>query len=140
MTHFDLMGALDPSYAGPPARTSAMPVFSGRRRTKLEVLHAYVRQLAGRGDIDTNAPGFAESLRLHFDRLPLRYSLDVNIESLDVLSHQRLLEEARRDPSSVSFAIRPVVVTVGRNASQSPRDAQSSWQVSMHALSHSACS
>lgn len=39
-----------------------------------------------------------------------RYALDVNISSLDVLSHKRLLDEARSDPTTVSFAVRPVEV------------------------------
>lgn len=83
----------------------------------MEVFEAYARRLAERGDIDTNAPGFLDALRKHFDLLPTRYALDVNIESLDVLSHKRLLDEARGDPQAVSFAIRPVEVVVPRQLS-----------------------
>ena len=32
--------------------------------------------------------------------------------SLDVLSHKRLLDEARADPTAVSFAVRPVEIIV----------------------------
>jgi hypothetical protein len=93
-----------------------------RKKTKLEVFQAYSKKLSERGDIDISASGFLESLRDHFNRLPTRYALDVNIDSLDVLSHKRLLEEARSDPTAVSFAIRPVEVVVSRlrESSQSP--------------------
>ena len=85
-----------------------------RKRTKQEVFQAYANSLAQRGDVETNAPGFLDGLRHHFNRLPTRYALDVNIESLDVLSHKRLLDEARSDPTAVSFAVRPVEVVVQR--------------------------
>ena len=71
--------------------------------------------MAKRGDVDTAAPGFLSGLKQHFNKLPTRYALDVNIESLDVLSHQRLLDEARSDPTTVSFAVRPVEVVVQRS-------------------------
>ncbi|KAG1662429.1 hypothetical protein FOA52_004010 [Chlamydomonas sp. UWO 241] len=88
-----------------------------RKRQKNEVFEAYINALSARGDIDTAAPGFVESLRNHFELLPTRYALDVNLDSLDVLSHARLLDEARADPVSVSYAIRPVEVLVPRGAS-----------------------
>jgi hypothetical protein len=86
-----------------------------RKRTKLEVYEAYIRKLKEGGDVDTEAPGFVQGIRQHFDRLPTRYALDVNIESLDVLSHKRLLDEARADPCAVSFAVRPVEVIVPKH-------------------------
>ena len=86
-----------------------------RRRRYPQVYQAYVNSLAKRGDVDTAAPGFLNDLKQHFNRLPTRYALDVNIESLDVLSHQRLLDEARSDPTTVSFAVRPVEVVVQRS-------------------------
>jgi len=96
----------------PPASVSYTML---RKRTKMEVYQAYVNSLAKRGDVDTAAPGFLNDLKQHFNRLPTRYALDVNIESLDVLSHQRLLDEARSDPTTVSFAVRPVEVVVQRS-------------------------
>lgn len=42
--------------------------------------------------------------------LPTRYAMDVNIDSLDVLNHKRLLDSARADPSALSFQVRPVDV------------------------------
>ena len=40
------------------------------------------------------------------------YALDVNLASLDVLNHKRLLDSARADPSAVSFQVRPVDVAL----------------------------
>jgi hypothetical protein len=84
-----------------------------RRRTKQEVCEQYLMRLKQRGDISVDAPGFVDGVRKHFARLPTRYAYDISIDSLDVLSHKRLLDEARADPSTVSFAVRPVDVTVG---------------------------
>jgi hypothetical protein len=80
------------------------------RQTKQSITQSFLERLQARGDIDIGVPGFLESICDHFQRLPTRYALDVNIDSLDVLSHKRLLEEARADPATVSFAARPVEV------------------------------
>jgi hypothetical protein len=90
------------SMAGLPMRT--------RHRSKQEVAEVFVSRLQERGDIDISAPGFIEGICSHFEKLPTRYALDVNTDSLDVLSHKRLLDEARADPTTVSFAVRPVEV------------------------------
>jgi hypothetical protein len=88
---------------------------SHRRRSKQDVCDAFVSRLSERGDIDCNAPGFLESIQQHFDRLPSRYAIDVNTDTLDVLSHKRLLDEARLDPAAVSFAVRPVDVVLPKH-------------------------
>lgn len=49
-----------------------------------------------------------------------RYALDVNISSLDVLNHKRLLDSARADPSAVSFQLRPVDVVSGSDLAKRP--------------------
>jgi hypothetical protein len=46
--------------------------------------------------------------------------LDVNISSLDVLNHKRLLDSARADPSAVSFQVRPVDVVAGSDLANRP--------------------
>lgn len=48
------------------------------------------------------------------------YALDVNINSLDVLNHKRLLDSARSDPSAVSFQLRPVDVVSGSDLAKRP--------------------
>ncbi|WIA40249.1 hypothetical protein OEZ86_013627 [Tetradesmus obliquus] len=85
-----------------------------RRKTKQEQCDAFLARLQERGDIDLCAPSFVEGICQHFERLPTRYALDVNIDSLDVLSHKRLLDEARLDPTTVSFAVRSVEVLHAR--------------------------
>ena len=87
-----------------------------RKRTKQEVCDSFLKNLVVRGDVDVEAPGFAEGIRRHFDSLPTRYALDVSIDGIDVLSHKRLLEEARADPTTVSFAVRPVEVVVPKHS------------------------
>ena len=49
-----------------------------------------------------------------------RYALDVNIATLDVLNHKRLLDSARSDPSAVSFQVRPVDVVSGVDSARKP--------------------
>jgi hypothetical protein len=125
--------------------TAPLPLSMRRRATKAEVVDAFLANLRARGGIDVDAPGFAESVKHHFETLPTRcvprsshghcpqmprnhfvnlvfvvfrlllpcrrYALDVNIDSLDVLNHKRLLDSARTDPTAVSFQVRPVDVT-----------------------------
>eukprot|EP00775_Hariotina_reticulata_P007213 gene7213-7427_t len=94
-----------------PSMQQAVP---HRRKTKQEVCDQFLARLQERGDIDIGAPGFIEGICQHFERLPTRYALDVNTDSLDVLSHKRLLDEARLDPTTVSFAVRSVEVLHSR--------------------------
>lgn len=82
-----------------------------RKATRNDILEAFIHNLRQRGTIDVDAPGFLPGIRQHFQRLPTRYALDVNISTLDVLNHKRLLDSARTDPSAVSFQIRLVDVT-----------------------------
>jgi len=91
------------------SRTPSQTITTNPTR-KSKQCEAFLQQLAERGDINLASPGFVEDICAHFERLPTRYALDVNIDSLDVLSHKRLLEEARSDPATVSFAVRGVAV------------------------------
>ena len=76
----------------------------------MQVCEAYLQKMLARPDITHLEPGFKDQLRKHFDLLPTRYALDINLETLDVLNHLQLLEEARSDPSAVFFHVRIVVV------------------------------
>ncbi|GIL50268.1 hypothetical protein Vafri_6477 [Volvox africanus] len=96
----------------------AAPMASGRKRTKGDVCEALIGRLQERGDVAVDAD-LLIGVRKHFESLPTRYALDVNVDGLDVLSHKRLLDEARADPTTVSFAVRPVEILVQR--------AESSW-------------
>ncbi len=109
----------------PSVASSSQPVayhqHHRRRTNKAEIAEQFIQRLrVQRPDVDLS-PELLASIRQHFATLPTRYALDVNVDSLDVLSHQRLLNEARADPSAVSFAVRPVEIVVPRP--QQPGDA-----------------
>ncbi len=91
-----------------------------RKRTKADVCEAFLAKIAERGDVELD-PGLVDGIRQHFERLPTRYALDVNVEGLDVLSHKRLLDEARADPTTVSFAVRPVEIVAPKESLPSPQ-------------------
>ncbi|KAL0698623.1 hypothetical protein Bca4012_054745 [Brassica carinata] len=75
-----------------------------RERMKHEVYDEVIRRLRQSDTVDTDLPGFVDDLWAHFNRLPARYALDVNVERAeDVLMHQRLLVSAL-DPHN-----RPVI-------------------------------
>ncbi|KAH0915876.1 hypothetical protein HID58_030322 [Brassica napus] len=75
-----------------------------RERMKTEVFDEVISRLRQSDTVDTHLPGFVDDLWAHFNRLPARYALDVNVERAeDVLMHQRLLHSAL-DPNN-----RPVI-------------------------------
>jgi hypothetical protein len=86
-----------------------------RKRTKRQVCDAYLNKMLSRPDIPHLEAGFTDRLKRHFDLLPTRYALDINLETLDVLNHMQLLEEARSDPSAVFFHVRIVEVLLHSN-------------------------
>ena len=92
-----------------------------KKRTKRQVCEAYLNKMLARPDISHLEAGFTDRLKRHFDLLPTRYALDINLETLDVLNHMQLLEEARSDPSAVFFHVRIVEVLLHSNQ-QSPND------------------
>ncbi|CDY38150.1 BnaA07g02330D [Brassica napus] len=74
-------------------------------------------------NIDTDLPGFVDDLWAHFNRLPARYALDVNVERAeDVVMHQRLLLSAL-DPHNSRPAIQVRLVQV--QVQQPPADSDS---------------
>lgn len=90
-----------------------------RRRTKQDVSEAFLANLAARGHPGAGDTRFREAIHEHFRSLPTRYALDINLSSLDVLNHRRLLETARSDISSISFQVRPVDVSANQSGSAS---------------------
>ncbi|KAK9825662.1 hypothetical protein WJX81_007564 [Elliptochloris bilobata] len=93
----------------------------------MEVFEAFIFKLRERRTIDLDAPGIVEGIQQHFQLLPTRYALDVNIGSLDVLNHKRLLDSARADPSAVSFQVRPVDVAGAAQGNGSSVDRRPSF-------------
>ncbi|XP_065855493.1 serine/threonine-protein kinase STY17 [Euphorbia lathyris] len=104
---------------------------------KLEVYNEVLRRIQELNIGDANLPGFDDQLWLHFNRLPARYALDVNVERAeDVLTHKRLLQLAEDPANRPAFEVRPVQVypifngmSIDSNSSDSAmkEDAQSSY-------------
>ncbi|GAB4848414.1 Serine/threonine-protein kinase sty8 [Ancistrocladus abbreviatus] len=69
------------------------------QRRKFEVFNDVLHRLQDSDFQEATLPGFDDQLWLHFDRLPARYALDVNVERAeDVLRHMRLLYQAQDLP------------------------------------------
>ncbi|XP_074572426.1 serine/threonine-protein kinase STY46-like [Curcuma longa] len=82
-----------------------------RQRHKLDVYNEVLRRLREAGRLDLQSPSFEDELWNHFNRLPARYALDVNVERAeDVLTHKRLLELAEEPANRPVFAVRLVQV------------------------------
>ncbi|PSS29541.1 Serine/threonine-protein kinase [Actinidia chinensis var. chinensis] len=103
---------------------------SWQQRRKLEVYNRVLRRLRESNNQEAKEPGFEDELWAHFNRLPARYALDVNVERAeDVLMHKRLLQLARDPDNRPAFEIRLVQVlptsdgnTVDSACSRSPRN------------------
>eukprot|EP00210_Caulerpa_lentillifera_P001441 g1383.t1 len=81
---------------------------SSRKRMKRDIFERYLKYLREHTTIDINKDGFIESLRKHFELLPSRYLVDVNLYGTEILDHQQLLDRARSYPQSVAFRVRDV--------------------------------
>ncbi|KAF5960887.1 hypothetical protein HYC85_002096 [Camellia sinensis] len=78
---------------------------------RLEVFNEVLTRLQHLNHQDANLPGFEDQLWLHFNRLPPRYALDVNVERAeDVLTHKRLLHLAEDPAARPVFEVRLVQV------------------------------
>jgi len=79
-----------------------------RPRTKKDICERYLQYLRERTDFDMDNPEFVRSIQQHFDSLPTRYALDVNLTGTEILKHKQLLEQARQYPESVAFVVRDI--------------------------------
>lgn len=109
-------------------------------RQKLEVYNEVLRRLLELNNEEANLPGFDDQLWLHFNRLPARYALDVNVERAeDVLTHKRLLHLAEDSANRPIFEVRLVQVypashgDLADSDSSMIEDAQSSCRLGIHA-------
>ncbi|XAR59870.1 Dual-specificity kinase [Bertholletia excelsa] len=88
------------------------PANSRHHRKKVEVYNEVLRRLKESNNPEAGEPGFSDELWAHFNRLPARYALDVNVERAeDVLTHKRLLQLACDPANRPAFEIRVVQVT-----------------------------
>ncbi|KAM7260823.1 hypothetical protein ACFE04_026298 [Oxalis oulophora] len=80
-------------------------------RQKLEVYTEVLRRIQESQFNEAILPGFDDQLWLHFNRLPARYALDVNVERAeDVLMHKRLLQLAEDPANRPAFEVHLVQV------------------------------
>ncbi|KAL3345884.1 hypothetical protein AABB24_024696 [Solanum stoloniferum] len=81
------------------------------QRQKNEVFNQVLSRLQDLNLEEVKLPGFEDQLWLHFNRLPVRYASDVNVERAeDVLMHKRLLDIAEDPENRPAFDVRLVQV------------------------------
>ncbi|XP_014514643.1 serine/threonine-protein kinase STY46 isoform X1 [Vigna radiata var. radiata] len=91
--------------------SSSSPAQTRQQRHKVEVYNEILRRLKDSGHEEAMQPGFNDQLWAHFNRLPTRYALDVNVErAADVLMHKRLLQLAHDPANRPSIEVRLVQV------------------------------
>ncbi|KAJ1436336.1 Serine-threonine/tyrosine-protein kinase, catalytic domain [Sesbania bispinosa] len=91
--------------------TMSSPAQNRQQRQKMEVYNEILRRLKDSGNEEAMQPGFNDQLWTHFNRLPTRYALDVNVErAQDVLMHKRLLYLAHDPANRPSMEVRLVQV------------------------------
>ncbi|KAL2254915.1 UNVERIFIED_CONTAM: Serine/threonine-protein kinase STY46 [Sesamum indicum] len=79
------------------------------QRKKVEVYNEVLRRLKEADHPEAQEPAFDDQLWAHFNRLPARYAMDVNVERAeDVLTHKRLLHLARDPANRPAFEVRLV--------------------------------
>nr|CAB3454279.1 unnamed protein product [Digitaria exilis] len=91
----------------PPPPSSAAGGGAAGRRRKAEA-YAEVLCRIRAGGYGGGRPELEDELWAHFQGLPARYALDVNVERAeDVLLHKKLLDQAREPMNGVVFDVRP---------------------------------
>ncbi|XP_030522735.1 serine/threonine-protein kinase STY46-like isoform X1 [Rhodamnia argentea] len=91
--------------------SSSSPAGNRQQRRKLEVYNEILRRLKDADLEEPHSPGFDDELWAHFNRLPTRYALDVNVERAeDVLMHKRLLHLAHDPANRPAIEVRLVQV------------------------------
>lgn len=85
---------------------------SRHQRKKVEVYNEVLRRLKESHHPEVETAAFDDELWAHFNRLPTRYALDVNVERAeDVLAHKRLLHLAQDPANRPAFDVRLVQVS-----------------------------
>ncbi|XP_044509538.1 serine/threonine-protein kinase STY46-like isoform X2 [Mangifera indica] len=104
------------SRASDTSSSSSPLAHSRQQRQKLEVYNEVLRLLKQLNIEEANLPGFEDELWTHFNRLPARYALDVNVERAeDVLMHKRLLHLAYDPDNRPAIEVRLVQVPPTRD-------------------------
>lgn len=92
-----------------------------QQQRKLEVYNEVLRRLQESHHPEAQLPAFPDQLWVHFNRLPTRYALDVNVERAeDVLTHKRLLDLARDPANRPALEVRLVQVPTSSHSANTP--------------------
>ncbi|KAM3286515.1 serine/threonine-protein kinase STY17 [Capsicum chacoense] len=101
----------DSESCGSRAMEPVSPKQNRLQRQKVEVFNQVLSRLQDLNLEEVKLPGFEDHLWLHFNRLPVRYASDVNVERAeDVLMHKRLLDLAEDPENRPAFDVRLVQV------------------------------
>ncbi|XP_049360563.1 serine/threonine-protein kinase STY17-like isoform X1 [Solanum verrucosum] len=113
----------DNESCGSRAMEPSSPKHSRLQRQKLQAFNEVLSRLQDLNLEEAHLPGFEDQLWLHFNRLPARYALDVNVERAeDVLMHRRLLQLAKDPENRPAFDVRLVQVHPTYNGISSNSD------------------
>ncbi|XP_010555207.1 PREDICTED: serine/threonine-protein kinase STY46 [Tarenaya hassleriana] len=106
------------------ATPTSQSALDRRQRLKVDVYNEVLRRLRDSHTEEADRPGFEDELWAHFNRLPTRYALDVNVERAeDVLMHKRLLHLAHDPANRPAIEVRLVQVQPsGISADSAPSD------------------
>ncbi|KAJ7967113.1 putative Protein kinase [Quillaja saponaria] len=101
----------DNESCGSRAQDTSSLARTRQHRQKLEVYNEVLRRLKDLNNEEVIQLGFEDELWAHFNRLPTRYALDVNVERAeDVLMHKRLLHMAHDPANRPAIEVRLVQV------------------------------
>nr|XP_043616178.1 serine/threonine-protein kinase STY46-like [Erigeron canadensis] len=101
-------------------------VGSRKRRPKVEVYEEVLRRLKESDCLEACQPGFEHQLWSHFNRLPVRYALDVNVErAQEVLMHKKLLHMAHDPTTRPAFEVR--LIQLQSSVDENDDDSTSSY-------------
>jgi hypothetical protein len=121
--------------SSPPAASAASRKQQQQQRHKLEVYTQVLRRLQDAGVPDAQSPGFEDELWSHFNRLPARYAMDVNVERAeDVLTHKLLLGLAKDPAQRPAFSVRAVQVSPVLDGNQTDADSNTAGEVASRLL------
>lgn len=121
------------------SEASPAAVASRKRRPKVEVYQEVLRRLRESDCEEACQPGFEDQLWSHFNRLPVRYALDVNVErAQEVLMHKKLLHMAHDPTTRPAFEAR--LIQFHSSTDENGGESNSSYtqmkdaQISIHPL------
>ncbi|KAE9596556.1 putative dual-specificity kinase TKL-Pl-4 family [Lupinus albus] len=123
---------------GSRAVESSQYAHARHQRQKLEVYNEVLTRIQDSDCDEAHVPGFDDQLWLHFNRLPARYALDVNVERAeDVLAHKRLLKLAEDPANRPAFQVRLVQVYPFGSATDSMHSDPSEKEDAQSSLNYS---